>query len=66
MIRKKNVSVECDNCGVFTVSFLGKKIVEACPFCGDEVSVKEDDHPLLNSLEALDDFQDYEDFEDED
>lgn len=65
MAKKKTVSVECDSCGIFKISFSGKKSVEVCPFCSDPVETHDDEHPLLNSLEALDNIRDYEDEDDE-
>lgn len=56
--KNKKVSIECDHCELACIiNFKGKGIVQCCPFCGEEVTVKEDaDRPLLNTIEELDDF----------
>lgn len=56
--KGKKVSIECDHCELIcTITFKGRGTIQCCPFCGEEVSVKEDDdRPLLNTIEELDDF----------
>lgn len=55
--KKKKINIECDHCEESCViQFTTKSPIQCCPFCGEEVVVKEDDLPLLNTLEELDEF----------
>lgn len=70
--KQRKLKIECDHCEEScTIQFTKKSIcVQCCPFCGENVSVVDDDRPLLNTFEDLDEFSedryyDEDDVEDE-
>ena len=65
--KQTKCSLECDSCEMkFTVSYTGRGTVECCPFCGEPVTVTQDELPLLNDFEQLDDYEDDLGYDDED
>jgi len=66
MAKKKELQLlcsECDSC--FQIKHTTKNPIEFCPFCGEDLAIKDDSSPLLNDFESLDEFEE-EDYYDED
>lgn len=55
-MKKKRKDCTCHECEIsFTVTFIGRKTLQLCPFCGDAIDVH-DDRPLLKDFDEYDEF----------
>ena len=56
-MRKRNKSIECDECGQeFTVKHNTTEAVAFCPFCGGDIPVLDVDEPPLEDMSEIDSF----------